>query len=230
MTDHSSSLPFVPAQEQLVQSCTGDLLTELRSFAAVANQVCLALCEAIQAAVLKARRDHLRAERLTAYRRRHEWKAGDVRPLLSIGVNDVARRRMAKLRGRGRPVVHQHRPVESALQNGLAAWPCLFQENATPDHRRRAFRTWPRWKHHVEALYRGEVELARKEWGKGAHDHAERAVAGALRMSQGKVHAICGEVRALRREDADAANFPSMTLAEFEMWMERGKWPRRLDA
>lgn len=59
---------------------------------------------------------------------------------------------------------------------------------------------------------------------------ASPAVAGALRMSQGKVHAVCGEVRALRRGDADAANFPSMTLGEFEKWMERGKRPKRLDA
>lgn len=202
----------------------------MQSFAAVDNQVYLTLCKAIQAAVLRAQRDHLRAERLAAYRRRHEWKAGDIGPLLSIGVNDVARRRMAKLTGRGRPVVRWHRPMESVLQEGLAAWPCLFREDATPDQRWRAFRTWPWWKHHVEALYRGEVELARMGRVKGAHDHAERAVASALRMSQGKVHAVCGEVRALRREDAGGANFLSMTLGEFEMWIERGRWPRQLDA
>jgi hypothetical protein len=65
---------------------------------------------------------------------------------------------------------------------------------------------------------------------KGPYDHAEREVAAALRISQGTVHAICGEVRAMRREDAETANFPPMVLAEYEVWMERGELPKRLTA
>ena len=50
----------------------------------------------------------------------------------------------------------------------------------------------------------------------------------ALRISQGKLHAICGEIRAMRRDDAESANFPPMVLAEYEEWMEYGELPKRL--
>jgi hypothetical protein len=51
----------------------------------------------------------------------------------------------------------------------------------------------------------------------------------ALRMSQGTVHAICGEIRAMRRKDAEAANFLPMVLAEFEGWMECGELPKSFE-
>jgi hypothetical protein len=88
-----------------------------------------------------------------------------------------------------------------------------FRGDATPNERRRSFKVWPWWKRHVEALYCGELERARAKRTKGPHDYAERAVADALRVWQGTVHAICGEIRAMRREDAESANLPPMALA-----------------
>ncbi len=177
----------------------------------------------------KAQEDHLRGERLAAYRARHRWKASDVRPLLSVGVSHVAQHRMARLKGKGRPVVKPHRPLEDLLCDKLTNWSRLFRHDVTPTERRRSFKVWPWWKHHVEALYRGELERARSSGTKGAHDQAERAVAEALRMSQGTVHAICGEIRALRREDTELANFPPMLVSEFQEWMEHGELPKRFD-
>jgi hypothetical protein len=116
----------------------------------------------------------------------------------------------------------------NSLRDRLTSWSALFRDDATPDERRRSFEGCPWWKHHVEALYRGELERARIRQIRGAYDHAERAVAHALRVSQGTVHAICGDIRAMRRADAESANFPPMTLAEYEEWMERGKLPERL--
>jgi hypothetical protein len=175
----------------------------------------------------KAQEAHLRGERLAAYKTRKKWKASDFRPLLSIGVSEVAQRRMAALKGKGRPVVKPHRRLEDALRDKLN-WLILFRDNATPSERRRAFKASPWWKHHVEALYRGELEQARAGRIRGPYDYAERAVAAAVGKSQGTVHAICGEIRALRREDAESANFPPMVLAEYKEWMERGSLPKRL--
>jgi hypothetical protein len=177
----------------------------------------------------KAREAHLRGERLAAYRARHRWKGSDVRPLLSIGVNETAQHRIATLKGKGRPVVRPHRPLDDLLHDKLTNWLKLVRDNATPNERRRSFKVWPWWKHRVEALYRGELERARANRVKGPHDHAERAVAAALGISQGTVHKICGEIRAMRREDAESANFRPMVLAEYEEWMERGELPKRID-
>ena len=227
MTDLLIPTPASPSK-QLGRDQLGETLNELLSFVAAVHRAYQVVRSGFQSAAHKADQDHLRGERLAAYRVRYRWKAGDAGPLLSIGVNEIAQRRIAALKGRGRPVVRPHRSLGSVLHEKLTNGLCLFREDAAPDERRRAFKTWPWWKHHVEALYRGELELARANRVKGAHDHAERAVADALRMSQGKIHAVCGEIRARRREDAEAANFPSMMLAEYEGWMERGKWPGRL--
>lgn len=190
-----------------------------------AGLVMLALYRWAEEAARNAEEKHLRAERLAAYKVRHRWKTSDMRPLLTIGVSPPAQRRMAVLRGKGRPVVKKHRPWEDMLCDRLATWCKLLREDSTPIERRRAFRAWPWWKHHVEALYRGELLQARASGVKGPHDHAERVVADALRMSQGAVHMICGEIRAERREDPESANFPPMVLAEYERWMEHGVLP-----
>ena len=179
-------------------------------------------------AARNAQEKHLRAERLAAYRVRHSWKTSDMRPLLTIGVSQSVQRRMAALHGKGRPVVKPHRPLEEVLCDKLTTWCNLLREDATPGERRRSFRAWPWWKHHVEALYRGELNQARANRVKGPHDHAEMAVAEALRMSQGMVRMICGEIRAKRREDLEAANFQPMVLADYEEWMEHGVFPNSI--
>ena len=127
-------------------------------------------------------------------------------------------------------MVKPHRRLEDLLRDKLTNWLIPFRDDATPSERRRSLKVWPWWKHHVEALYRGELERARANQIKTPYDYAERTVADALRISQGKLHAICGEIRAMRREDAESANFPPMVLAEYEEWMEHGELPKRLAA
>jgi len=182
----------------------------------------------VEQATRDADEKHLRAERLAAYKVRQKWKASDIRPLLTIGVSQSAQRRLAVLKGKGRPVVKPHRPLEDVLREKLTNWSSLLCEDAKPSERRRSFRAWPWWKHHVEALYRGELNAARVSGVRGPSDHSERTVARALRLSQGAVRMICGEIRAQRREDPDSASFPPMVLAEYEGWMECGVFPLSL--
>ena len=230
MTNATFPLPLDPAPERPGTDFAKEALESLVAVALLVGVACVALSRWTEETDRKLREAHLRGERLAAYRTRHRWKASDVRPLLSIGVNEAAQRRIAALSGKGRPVVKPHRPLDDLLCDKLTNWSIMVRDDATPNERRRSFRVWPWWKHHVEALYRGELELARADQTRGAHDHAERAVAAALRISQGTVHAICGEIRAMRREDPESANFPPMVLAEYEEWMERGELPKRLAA
>jgi hypothetical protein len=230
MTNPSFVLPLDPVPPPPGAAFTKGALEALVPLVLLAGAVYLALSRWTEEAERKAQQSYLRAERLAAYRTRHRWKASDVRPLLSLGVNEAARRRMTALKGKGRPVVKPHCPLEDWLSDKLTSWSALFRADATPNERRRAFKVSPWWKHNVEALYRGELERARANRISGPHDHAERAVANALRVSQGTIHAICGEIRAIRRRDSEAADFPTMSLNEFEEWMELGEVPKRLDA
>ena len=61
----------------------------------------------------------------------------------------------------------------------------------------------------VEALYRGELDAARVAQMREAHHVAEEAVAKALWISQSKVHAICTEIRSLRRADRRSRQLPA---------------------
>jgi hypothetical protein len=230
MTNSPFILPLDPAPERPEADFAKEVFVNLAAVALLVSDAYFALCCWAKETERKAREAHLRGERLAAYRARRKWKASDVRPLLSLGANEVAQRRMAALKGKGRPVVRPHRPLDNLLHDKLTNWLKLVRDDATPDERRRSFKVWPWWKHHVEALYRGELERARTNRVKGPHDHAERAVADALWISQGKVHAICGEIRAMRREDSESANFPTMVLAEHKKWMARGELPKRLAA
>jgi hypothetical protein len=230
MTDLSSVPPHDPAPALSGPNFPEWAFESMKPIAIAVGIAMVALYRWAGEVARNAHEKHLRAERLAAYRVRHRWKASDIRPLLTIGISEPAQRRMAALKGKGRPVVKPHRPLEDVLSDRLTSWFNLLREDATPDERRCSFRAWPWWKHHVEALYRGELERARVNGEKGPYDHAEREVAAALRISQGTVHAICGEVRAMRREDAETANFPPMVLAEYEVWMERGELPKRLTA
>jgi hypothetical protein len=228
MTNPPFFLPLDPTPDRPGTDFATEALESLVAVALLVGAAYVAFCRWTEETDRKLREDHLRGERLAAYRARHRWKGSDVRPLLSIGVNETAQRRIAALKGNGRPVVRPHRPLDDLLHDKLTNWLKLVRDNATPNERRRSFKVWPWWKHHVEALYRGELERARANKVKEPYDHAERAVAAALRISQGKLHAICGEIRAMRREDAESANFLPMLLAEYEEWMERGKLPKRL--
>lgn len=170
----------------------------------------------------KLERQHYRGQRLAAYRRRHEWKKGDIPHLESLGVTQAARSRMARVSGRGRPVVKPHRPLDTAILETIGALQPLFDEAALPQQRRQAFKSWRWWDHFVEALYRGEHELAKGRDCKGPSTEAEYAVGAALGISQASVHAICGKMRKMRADDPESANFPRLTLADYERWMQTG--------
>lgn len=194
--------------------------------AALLSDFLLKIQQAMITAAEDAERQHRRAYLLAAYRRRHSWKASDIRPLNSLRPTASARKRMQRLRGKGRPVVVAHQPLAHFLATKISAFQALVHPAASPLVRRKAFRHWPWWRHHVEALYRGEHALAREQGVAGPSDHAERLIGAALGMSPASVHRICGEIRRMRKGCEETANFRPMTLAEYQTWMETGTHPR----
>jgi hypothetical protein len=166
---------------------------------------------------------YYRGQRLAAYRRRHAWKKSDIPRLESLGVNRAARSRMEHLEGRGRPVVRPHRPFDDTIMRAFGAFRALVDTAASPSQRRQAVKLWPWWSHYVEALYRGEHELAKGRRLKSPSTEAELSVGAALGISSASVHGICGKIRKMRAEDPESANFPSLALAEYEEWMRTGK-------
>lgn len=164
-------------------------------------------------------RQHHRGQLLAAYRRRRQWKKSDIANLQSLGVNRAAQHRMERLEGRGRPVVKPLQPLDVEIVDKLRAFQVLTDPYATPAERRKAFRHWPWWPHYVEALYRGEHGLAKRQGLKSPSIEAEINVGHALGISAAKVHSICGDIRRLRKGDPEAANFPAFTLDEYESWM-----------
>ena len=196
-------------------------------FAQLARLVERVISGVLQAAE-KVEENHRRAQRLAAYRRRRQWKRSDVPSLLSLGVSKAAASRMRRLPARrGRPVVRPYTPASEVILAKLLALGTVCDPKSTPDQRRRAFRNSPWWEHHVEAFYRGERRRAVEDKIAGPYDFAERKVGAALGISQGKVHAVCGAIRDLRRSDELCADFPEATLEEYEEWMMTGKLSQR---
>jgi hypothetical protein len=201
-------------------------------FAAAAVMAVVYFQKSVVALLERIEQQHYRGQRLAAYRRRHAWKKSDIPHLESLGVNQAARSRMERLEGRGRPVVKPHRPLDATIIKTVSALQSLFDAAASPGQRRQAFKSWPWSDHYVEALYRGEHELAKSRGLKSPSTEAELAVGTALGMSPASVHGICGKIRKMRAEDAESANFPSLTLAEYERWMQTGVncWDSRLES
>jgi hypothetical protein len=195
---------------------------DIWAVAAVIGLVAVAISKALASWADDLERQHNRAELLAAYRRRHDWKKSDLVHLESLNVNASARQRMGRLAGRGRPVVKPHQPLEVTIIEKLNAFSSLVDPEASPAQRRLGLKLWPWWPHFVEALYRGEHVLAKEQRLRNPAQEAEILVGKALGVSSATVHTICGNIRSMRREDADSANFPSMTLAEYEDWMETG--------
>jgi hypothetical protein len=166
-----------------------------------------------------------RAERLAAYQRRHSWKKSDIPHLNTLGINKAALRRMERLTGRGRPVVKPHKALALAVATKIHDLGPLVNLLSPPDKRRRAFKLWPWYQHYVEALYRGEHALAKKKGIAGPSDYAEREVGRALGISAATVHAISGKIRLMRKEWDGSADFPSMTLDQYDKWMKTGERP-----
>lgn len=159
---------------------------------------------------------------MAAYKRRADWKKSDICHLNSLGVNKAARRRMQRLEGTGRPVVSPHQDLGSKILEKLQPLQTLFDPDGTSAERKKAFKRCPWWSHYVEALYRGEHALAKERGIADPSGHAERLVGGALGISAAKLHSICGGIRRMRKEWDGSANFPAMTLIEYESWMMTG--------
>jgi len=131
MTNPPVLLPPDPVSERPEADYAKEVFVNLAAVALLVSDAYLVLCRWAKETERKAREAHLRGERLAAYRTRHKWKAGDVRPLLSLGPNEVAQRRMAALNGKGRPVVRPHRPLDDLLHDKLTNWLNLLRDDAT---------------------------------------------------------------------------------------------------
>lgn len=170
-----------------------------------------------------AERQYRRAQLLEAYRARRRWKKSDIGALNSLDVNAAARRRMARLSGRGRPIVRPYIPLLEAGLGYVNTIQPLLAPDYTPNQRRHAVKSWPWWRHHVEALYRGEHESAKLRGTPDASGEAERLIGRYFGISPSTVHAICGDIRRERVQWDGAADFPSVLLAQFEQWMRTGQ-------
>ena len=211
---------------QRLNSTSPDVSAELEAgLAGLAVAVVASFKQSLVSWAENLERLHHRAQLLAAYRQRHAWKKSDVPRLKSLGVNSAALSRIDRLAGRGRPVVRPYQPLDVAIVTKLSAFQSFVDPDASPDKRRQAFKVWPWWQHYVEALYRGEHALAKDRGTRSASIEAEESVGRALGISAATVHTICGAIRRMRKADEGAANFPAMTLAEYETWIETGRRP-----
>jgi hypothetical protein len=168
-------------------------------------------------------RKHLRSERLAALKRRRCWKKSDVRYLETLGLRAAALKRMQRLTGRGRPVVTPHRPLSVFLDDKLSFLGHLFGPNSTAVQRRQGLKHAPWFPHIVESLYRAEHEISRRQHIQQPSADAEMRVGRELGISPATVHSLCVRVRQERRRSNVAADFPLLTLIEYETWMRTGE-------
>jgi hypothetical protein len=174
-------------------------------------------------AAADAEHRHNRAELLAAYRRRHQWKKSDTANLRTLDLSPVAERRIARLSGKGRPVVRPHQELAELWVGKIQYFMAVVSPETKPAERLRAIKQTPWGRHYVEALYRGEHALAKQRGEKGASEVAESLVAKRLIMSSAQVHRLCGEIRRVRAECFEDANFPPITLAKFDECMREGR-------
>jgi hypothetical protein len=200
-------------------------LTNLLDFGRALALLIVTAVEALSKLAESADRQHNRGELLAAYKVRHSWKRSDLAPLRSLPLNAPARERTLGLRGTGRPVVRPHKPLAEVIRTKIESIRPLFDSSCHPSERVRAVKVWPWFNHYVEAMYRGEHRLAKQRQIAGPSSHAEWEVGKTLGLSPSKVHSICGEIRRLRQEDCESADFPPMTVSEFEQWMTTGNMP-----
>jgi hypothetical protein len=181
------------------------------------------LSKAIIHALVPVERSNERAELLAAYRVRHRWKASDAARLRTLPLSPVAERRIAKLSGRGRPSVSVHTDVATKVASKVLPLLAGFQPNAQRKTRFAAIKQMPWWPHYVEAVYRGEHEIATSGHFPSAAERTEQMIADALCLSTSTVRKLCGQVRRLRKDDFESANFPTATLAGFMEWIDTGR-------
>jgi len=204
------SLPLAPA-------------TEPTAWLASLGVLLLLGYQAIAEAAADMERRYDRAELLTVYRRRRDWKKSDTANLRTYQLSPVAERRIERLGGVGRPVVRAHIALAEMVLDRWRSFQGVVEPAVSPRDRLQALKHWPWWPHYVEALYRGEHLLARDAGVSGAAGYAEQRVADLFAISSAKVHKICGEIRRKRRDCYDDANFPAATRSQFEEWLASGE-------
>ncbi len=179
--------------------------------------VAVFMAETIITAFEKAEANHLRSKRKKAFGLRHRWRSSDVPRLRLLGINPHQ-----ILPGKGRPVVELYTPLHKQIPRVLDELAPLFLEESSAAERRKAFRAWPWWEYRVEALFRGEYQIAKLRRLPAPAENSEQKVADALRISPATVHSICVKARKSQKE-RDESGLPAMTLTEYEEWMATGK-------
>ena len=158
--------------------------------------------QALRSAWANAEDAHRRAARLNAYRQRKRWKGGDAKRLRTIGLGKAGLRRLERMKlakPRGRPVVPAYVPLADRLAMLGRLSNRLFDPSTPPYLRRRALQTTPWCEYFVEAVYRGEYEVAKAAGVPSPSFQAERATGQAVGLEPDSVRRIAGVVRRMRR-------------------------------
>jgi hypothetical protein len=185
-----------------------------------------------------AMRSHRRAALLEAYRRRRQWRAADLKPLLELGVNIPAQRRIARnlspgKEKRGRGVLKKHRPLAIVMLDFFLLIQQLFDPNTPASERRRLLERTAWWPQFVEACYRGELTAAQAERARAGmpeygreepSETAEEAVAAAAGITAVMVHRLCQKARERQRRGGTAPDEP-MRAADLRALLETGDIP-----
>jgi hypothetical protein len=148
-------------------------------------------------------RRHRRAALLAAYRRRHRWKAADLRPLLRLGVSVAAQHRMVHILSKGGAgVVRPYEPLLDSCARASRLLADIFAPGTSRGVRQRLLASTPWWPPLIEAAYRGELAVAQRVARRQEYGHEEpseiayREVAEAAGLSTHQVHRLCQQARA----------------------------------
>jgi len=199
-------------------------LNVLDLFATIAKTA-LAIRSYIVSAGAVAEQQYQRKQLLSAYQVRRRWKKSDARRLKQLGASPAALRRVAKTKTLGRPIVRKAHSLQEILCTRYLELRPLFDPDSSKEARQKSFKLWPWYKHHVEALYRGEQRAIRESGTRSPAATAREKVGKSLGISEDAVHAICQAVRNERKLFPEEDGFPEITLSDHAIWMETGRRP-----
>jgi hypothetical protein len=145
----------------------------------------LVLYNSLHSWLEETKRKFHRSQLRDAYQKRSDWKKSDAKRLEALGVSAVAKRRMQRLRGCGRPTVRAPQRFEDVIEAAIV----LIAPISSREDRRRCFKQVPCWREFVESYYRGELALARQQGLASPASVAESRIGAALHMSESSVHA-----------------------------------------
>ena len=211
-----------PSSAQLTRNA---MVTEFIFFVATGYKLMNAFTQKILIIWQHTERGLHRDDLLYAYKHRTKWKKSDILRLLDLDVNKMARKRIEKLQALakcGRPIVRVSRP----LIETISTYAPLFRQETNSSARIRLLKTTIWWPYFVEALYRGEYEIAREEHQKSPSDSAERAAGRTLGVSPELIRKLSGEVRSKRKFGTALPDTPPITAEDFKVWAETGSLPR----